>query len=44
MTDIGRPTKKWEILPLEEPADDPLIQEPAEPVKVPEKEPEKVPA
>ena len=40
MTDIGRPIKKWEVLPLEEPVDDPPIQEP---VKVPEKEPEKIP-
>lgn len=43
MTDIGRPIKKWEVLPLEEPVDDPPIQEPAEPIKVPEGEPEKVP-
>jgi hypothetical protein len=43
MTDIGRPLRKWEILPLEEPTDDPPIREP-ETVPEPETEPEKVPA
>jgi hypothetical protein len=44
MTDIGTPIRKWEVIPLTEPEDDPAPrEEPVTPIKEPEKEPEKVP-